>query len=68
MIATVCLSTAGVAMAAKSRKPTDTHFKHAIKLIAKGDHAGGIIELKTRSRPIPRILPRVRCSATPIWR
>jgi putative PEP-CTERM system TPR-repeat lipoprotein len=47
MVATACLLSAGIALAAKSPKPTDKHFEHAIELIAAGDHKGGIEELKT---------------------
>ena len=53
MMATVWLLSAGVVMAAKLPKPTDKYYKHAIELIAKGDHEGGIIELKTALRADP---------------
>ncbi|MDA1323528.1 MAG: PEP-CTERM system TPR-repeat protein PrsT [Proteobacteria bacterium] len=47
MMATACLLSAGMALAAKSPKPTDRQFELAIELIAAGDHKGGIAELKT---------------------
>ena len=53
MVATVCLLSAGAATAAKSPKPTDKHYEHAIALIAKGDHQGGITELKNALRADP---------------
>jgi len=46
MLATVGLLSAGIALAAKSPRPTDKYYQHAIELIASGDHKGGIIELK----------------------
>ena len=53
MIATACLLSAGFAMAAKSSKPTDKHYEHAIKLIAEGDHKGGIIKLENALQADP---------------
>lgn len=53
MIVTVGMLSAGIAVAAKSPEPTDKHYKHAIELIAQGDHKGGIIELKNALQADP---------------
>lgn len=56
VLGTVCLLSNGPSLAAKSRVPSDQHYKQAIELLAKGDHKGGIAELKTALEDDPKDL------------